>query len=580
MQQEESRPYRNPWLAFVACALLSSLISTPLIAQDEAAATFGDVVDVALVEVEVWVSDSDGKPVTGLTSEDFEVFEDGDSMPISNFREVRREARGPEAVAPLEPVELDGREPVNVAPISTPGHMVLYFDQMHMGAPSRKRLVGELRQFLESGEVPAERVLILSQSESLRILAHFDSTRQELEEALDKIELEGSAGIQGNQQRTLELNQLQDLWEYISQSAGSFGDACPSFARQAQDRIKAYASRRRQQVLETLGHLDTAISFLAGVPGVKTLVYVSDSLENAPGSELLTYVQSLCPGEQRITSEATLGAQLSAELTELTQEANSQRVTFYTFQASGLQTDTLGSASQKTVDFRGGPVGRFETNLRMNDRGGQVVLARETGGRSIFNRNDFLSAFEEVAQDMTSYYSLAYQPTHDGDGGRHRIEVKTRDRQLQVRHRLDYRDKSADERMVDKLESATVLGISENPFGVRLAAGNLKKGFGTKMLLPLSILVPVDQLAYLPVSETTQAQVKVHVTARDLEKGTKFEQEKVMTAPQPQPETTLLNFVVGVEVPPGTYVIAVGLRDEATREASFVSTTLQIQPGG
>ena len=48
-------------------------------------ATFFKPVDVSLVNVEVVVTDSDGNPIPGLTADDFEVFDDGRPVTVTNF---------------------------------------------------------------------------------------------------------------------------------------------------------------------------------------------------------------------------------------------------------------------------------------------------------------------------------------------------------------------------------------------------------------------------------------------------------------------------------------------------------------
>ena len=47
----------------------------------------------AFGEVNVDVMDRDGRPVAGLRKEDFEVFEDGKRVEVTNFRAVAPEAR-------------------------------------------------------------------------------------------------------------------------------------------------------------------------------------------------------------------------------------------------------------------------------------------------------------------------------------------------------------------------------------------------------------------------------------------------------------------------------------------------------
>ena len=56
--------------------------------ERQLAAAFTDAVDVRVVNVEVVVTDRQGGRVQGLEAEDFELFVDGEPMPIGFFTEV------------------------------------------------------------------------------------------------------------------------------------------------------------------------------------------------------------------------------------------------------------------------------------------------------------------------------------------------------------------------------------------------------------------------------------------------------------------------------------------------------------
>src|SRR5436189_4382250 len=60
-------------------------------------------VDVQVVNVDVSVTDTDGKPVMNLTRDDFEIFEDGKPQKITNFYIVQdatlRDGSAPAAAA-------------------------------------------------------------------------------------------------------------------------------------------------------------------------------------------------------------------------------------------------------------------------------------------------------------------------------------------------------------------------------------------------------------------------------------------------------------------------------------------------
>ena len=70
--------------AIAAAALLAA--GSPATAQD--GDLFFDTVDVNVVNIEVLVTDKAGVSVTGLSREEFTVYEDGEEVELSNFFEV------------------------------------------------------------------------------------------------------------------------------------------------------------------------------------------------------------------------------------------------------------------------------------------------------------------------------------------------------------------------------------------------------------------------------------------------------------------------------------------------------------
>jgi len=76
-------------------------------------------------------------------------------------------------------------------------------------------------------------------------------------------------------------------------------------------------------------------------------------------------------------------------------------------------------------------------------RGDEVLkkLARETGGRAIFPRKmaDLPDAFDQIAAELRSQYSLGYTPTNAAHDGRYRkLEVKLKRDGLRVQARRGY----------------------------------------------------------------------------------------------------------------------------------------------
>ena len=69
-----------------------------------AQAQMSEVIEVHVANVDVVVLDRAGKPITGLTKDDFQLFENGKPQPLTNFYEMRSQTLAtpsePAAAAP------------------------------------------------------------------------------------------------------------------------------------------------------------------------------------------------------------------------------------------------------------------------------------------------------------------------------------------------------------------------------------------------------------------------------------------------------------------------------------------------
>ena len=543
---------------------------------------FSDIIDVQLVNVEVWVTDRQGQPVRGLPADVFEVLEDGQPVEITHFAEIQGNRP---VLTELEQVLAEPQDeappPPPSAPDGEPSHLVIYFDQLHLLPSSRKQAIEDLRDFLLKKEVPPERVLILSQDESLTTEVTFGSTWTELDEALSRLSKSLPRGGLAASEKRLALKSLNDLWEW---AIGFPGDPCNRFLPRAVTEIEAYAAETRQRVAVTLDHLASTASFLTGVPGVKTLIFVSDALERAPGTDMVSVTRDYCPVGQessllKKSAMFLLADELSQEFRTLTRHANANRVTIYALQPEGLDYRfTQGAEQRSSPGYR--PTIAFDSAKRIGEREGMSVLATETGGRAIFNRNTFAADLSAIAREMSSYYSLAYEPSHGGDQREHEIEVRLKTKGLKARHRRGYRDKSPDAQMTERLQAAIYLGLVENPLGVRLGAGAVRPAGEKEWLrVPLHVLVPAESIVFLPSETGVVAQLSVQVSTRNTkdQKGL-FDYRAYRINWKTEADQEMVGVVMDLEVPPGVHLVAVGVRDDASRETSFVSTTVEIHP--
>ncbi|MDX1503625.1 MAG: VWA domain-containing protein [Thermoanaerobaculia bacterium] len=559
----------------LATALLLALLAPsfgPAAAAQETAGAFGEVVDVALVNVEVWVTDDDGRPVLGLTAEDFEVREDGRPVPITFFAEVGSAGLAHSVTAP----PAGTAEQPELPTVEAPGHWVIYVDQLHLSAVRQRRLLRDLDRFLPLSGIPPERVLVLRQRRDLVTEANFGSTRAEISQALSRIaEGEPAAGQLTAQAKRLALDRLQEMWEVLRTQ--NVPAPCNFVPARAVPEINRYARQARERVALSVANLKRAASFLAAVPGVKTVIYAGDALETHPGRDLMRFVRELCPAHTD-AGRFQLPEGLGPELRELTRSANANRVTIYTLQTGGLRPDPVGGAQQRALDTLATARNVLGPAARDSERSGLQVLATETGGRAILNRNRLEEALEEIAREMSAYYSLAYEPPSGGDGREHRIEVRVKGRDLVTRHRLNYRAKPPAERLTDRLESALYLGVTENPLGMRLGAGDLTDMGEGLYSLRLHLLVPASEVVFLPHEDSGLARLAATVAVRTPGRPGVETVRRDLPVPRPPSDDALLDLVVPLELARGPVLLAVALRDLTSNETSVVSTGLEIQP--
>lgn len=605
------------WLAFAAA---------PAVSQGSATAGgFAERIDVELVNVDVWVTDSKGDPVTGLGAQDFEIQHDGGRVLISHFTEVRGSAVQP---APAVKGAGEDASPAVEPTASYPSHMVVYYDQSRLHPRNHPALVEGLEQLLDADGVEPERVLILRQNRGLSVEAAFGSSRPDLDAAITRLGEGGAAGIALETEDEQALQAIRDSWEQSQDNVGSASsglaavpgatdpgggtgaggvggpravvggvgsgagpDACGMFLTQVQPILEGFARSRGQRVGVTLANLTDAASFLAGLPGVKSLLYLSDGLDLQPGAALASYASGLCPAGSAELLSGAMSERLTTAFLELTRHANANRVTFYSLQASGLRSPGIASAG-KGRKARGGGYrsrGLYESSQRVGQREGLHLIAEETGGRAIFNRNDFGPELAKIGQDLQSYYSLAYQPPAGREGGKpgreHRIEVRLSDGSLTARYRRGYLEKDPGRWLVERIEGALNLGITDNPLGVRLGAGTIqpgeeRPGAEATFRLPLHVMVPVERLAFLPQDGGHVAEITVRAMARSLASGAVATRQQTYRVKGSPGAEGFANLVLELELGAGSQLTAIGIRDLASREASFISTTLELGPGG
>lgn len=559
------RPHRS--LFPLPLALLIVAIAAPAQEADETA--FSEVVDVEVVEVDVQVTDREGQPVRGLTIDDFEIFEDGRRVEITNFRVVEGIARpsrtglpeperAPETLTeegPAVPEATAEPEP------AAPPHLILFVDNVNIRPLHRTRVMKELRRFVVDLDIPA-RFMVASYDRRLEIRQRFTDDVGPVLRALDELEEAPAFG--------------ETLHDDFRQLVREIEDR---YTRQAwlENRVEGYAEEIRLQVRQSLEAMRGLIDTLGGLEGRKALIYVSDGLPLTPAEELFNALELRF---QNLTVlHRSMRYNASRDFETLAQAANTSGVTFYTLHAAGLEAPMASDAEVAGSGFD--ELRATVDSVRLaNTQGSGRLLAAETGGLAFLNQNSFADGLGQMVEDLSFYYSLGYRPLRSGDGRYRKIVVKTGDRRLRLRHRRGYRDRSRTQRMSDLVASTVHHGYGRNPLDVSLSIGaveddSLRTSDGTAVV-PVRVGIPMGKIVLVPQGEEYRGRVRLYVGVQDRDGGTSPTQEVpvVMTIPaaaieRARGESWIQE--IQLRMRPGPHLLVVGVWDEIGLESSVAS---------
>ena len=526
---------------------------------------FVETVNVSVVNVDVYVTDRDGKRVTGLTKDDFEITENGKTVAITNFYAVeggQAKLVGDEPPAPPPTVPGPPGKKAQAPPLPEDQRLrlIVYIDNFNLQPFNRNRVMRELRVFLAQKVNRGDQVMLVTYDRSTHVRQTFTSDMDLVNSALLDIEKISAQGVHAASERRDALRQIED-----SRSAA-----------EAEGIARSYAESTFNDLSFSIDALKDLVTSLAGMPGRKAILYVSDGLQMIAGQDVYYAVQSKY-GEQTVGLTTSIQYDASRRFNELAAQANANRVTFYTIDAAGLRVYSSISAENQTAGQ-----GIYIDSVQISNLQAPLqMLAEKTGGFAIINRNEFLPALQKVAEDFGSYYSLGYTPTHYGDGRYYKIDVKVKRKGLVARHREGYRDKSFESRMTDGTLAALNFPFEDNRFGLQLDFGQPTAREDGFYLVPIVVKIPLSKLVLVPREQTQEGRVRLYIAAMDNEGGVSDVQQVPLpiSIPAADVESAMgkhYAYSVNLLMRRGDQKVAVGVRDDVAGESSFVSRTLRV----
>lgn len=363
-------------------------------------------VTTQLVVENVSVTDPKGNPIPGLTAKDFSITEDSVPQKISVFKfEKLPEAPSAGAVARPAPApaniktyyhlaqEQIAPEAPGITRYNNRRLLALYFDMTAMPPSDQLRALTAAENFIRTQLKPDDLVAIMRyQGGGVDVLSDFTANRDLLLSIL----------------QTMIVGEGQEFASAYTDDA-SAADTGAAFG-QDDSEFNIFNTDRQ------LAALQTAAEMLAHLSEKKVLVYFASGL--------------------RLN-----GLDNQAQLHATVDEAIRAGVSFWPIDARGLVAEApLGNATQgsqgSVAMYSGAAAFALENNFQRS-QDTLYALAKDTGGKALFDYNDLTRGIEQAEQAVSDYYILGYYATNTAENGRfRRIKISlTND----LTARLDYR---------------------------------------------------------------------------------------------------------------------------------------------
>ena len=576
-------------------AMAGVLLVTVPSAQQAPAPSVTFQVEVNYVDIDAVVTDDRGNFVSGLSKEDFALFEDGKPQAISTFSlvDIPLPAASAQSAAAI-PVVPDVRS--NAQPIS--GRLyVIVLDDLNVSSMRTKVVVNAARQFIERHFAADDIAAIVYTSGRTDGAQEFTSDRRLLLAAIDRFvgrKLRPTVIEKADQYFTQTLKELEinapDTTDpdYIQSDPKSGTVRGPNgYSDITTDPDDFERGHRAQQVLAVLQRL---ADVMGGIRGRRKAVLMFSEGIDYPIYDIF-------------------GSQAATDVIISTRNAIAAaargNVSFFAVDPRGLvgMTSEAIELNYGTTD----PSLGFDAKGLLADmylsQDSLRTLASETGGYAAVNSNNIDNSLGRIVRANSTYYVLGYYPAAVAKDGRfHKIEVRVNRPGLRVSARKGYvspRPLSASERAEqdrirerargrsgtaqtsDELRQVLNQPLQRNGLTLAVQAAPFK-GAPRQASVAIALELDASRLYFTEQPNKTFADgIEVSMFALDERgkpHGGNFYQFNLALRPDTYQRVreSIVRMNPRMVLPPGRYQLRVGVRESGAGEMGTVFYDLQV----
>ncbi len=513
---------------------------------------FSERVEVRVLDLDVDVTDSRGTPVTDLKREDFTVKIGGKPMPIDYFGRV--------ADGTIHSPDLATASPDQVLAAYTKGgeaivprNFLIYIDLGFISPGIRNRSINALSDFVTRlGPNDATRIVLFDRSP--KVLQDWTTSKESAMSVLSRIEKEhpGMSRLQTERQTVALI------------------DSTPR--RRRSGYVQQYAAQIGMEIETMLTSMQSELVTLTPLAGKKSFIFLTGGFEYQPGFVMAQYASGsvAAPG-----LSYTNIRQVPERVGAMVRNANSDEITFFTIDATGLTGEGVGAGNDDPLENR--PTVSFQA--RQDRQAGLTEMALDTGGRALLNTNDFQRGLGRVYEAVSTYYTVGVNLSNLPIGKYEKVEVEVNRPGMTVRSRRGFAARPENV-LVEQRARATMetdLAYTAIPAAIRTAPPTPDKKL---YRLPITVTMPANSLTFVPSGDKATARAAFYIGSID-DKGRMSDitsQETTFEVPADKASgAELLTYAADLQTKKGNYRIVVNVRDLATGKMGTAKANVRVE---
>lgn len=523
----------RPWILFS----LALIAAVPIFATD--GPKLGETIDVSIVNVDAIVTDRQGNRVSGLTKDDFQIYENGKLQPISNFSEI--------GITQTQ---------AGVSVVHQPRTIIVFIE--HFRAPEYRRdpFFAGMREFLHRTVRPGDSVKIVTFGKKLETRLAFTDNVDAIDRTLDKIQANSGPGVDD---LTFEDHILGEAFTSrlnASESGHHIGryDIVPRSPLNCAP-MTSEQNFRFLRMRDKVAAITSLMNSIAGSDSKKVFVMAVRRFMPSGKHDLIEL-------EQFGTSYGWSTTNRSDGMIDyVAKTANANGITVYPLHPDGLGREGFGIESVHDYDLL------YSQLPYLNE------LATQTGGKLAWGP-DIEKDLPKMADDLDAYYSIGYRATNHNVDRARKIVVKTKNPDYTIRSRREYVEKSDQTRMRERVLAMLLDQAPASSMNITVEVGKNRFVSNGRYTIPVTVYIPVAAL----MTDGGRGEFSVFVgwsgSSGEIGQVTKQSQKFKLTTNMP--ETFTYTFDVMADAT--TDRLSIGVLDELSKDYGLRRIDLSKSP--